>query len=89
MITNLLLMFFQAIIGFIVWVLPKWSIYPQAFTDGLQYFFTSLGRFNFILPMDTLLTVLLFVINFEIIYYTAKIIIRAINFLRGAGELKI
>lgn len=89
MLSDLFITIFQGIIDFLVWVLPEWSIYPQAFTDGLQYFFTSLGKFNFILPMDTFLAVISFLVNFEVGYYTAKLIIKAVNFLRGSGELKI
>ena len=89
MVTDILITTFTWILNGIVFILPQWTIYPQAFTDGLQYFFTSLVKFNFFFPIDTLLTALIFFVHFEVLYYTAKLIMGGISMLRGSGEIKL
>jgi hypothetical protein len=67
-------------------LLPTWSIWPSDLLTGLTYFFSSLAKLNFLFPVDTLFTVLLFIINFEVLYFTAKIIMKVFNYFRGTGS---
>lgn len=73
-------------IGIITFILPTWTIWPADFLTGLQYFASSLAKFNFIFPVDSLFAVLLFIINFEVVYFTAKIILKLFNYFRGTGS---
>jgi len=67
-------------------ILPEWSIWPPALTDGLTYVFSSLAKINIIFPIDQLFTVILFLITFEVAFFTTKIILMAFNFFRGSGK---
>jgi len=86
MITDLLIYIVSAFIQAITFILPTWTPWPSALLEGLTYFFTNLAKFNIIFPVDTLLTVLAFVINFEVIYFSSKLIIKILNFFRGTGS---
>ena len=74
-------------IGVIMALLPSWSIYPADLLTGLEYFATSLAKLNFIFPIDSLFTVLLFIIDFEILYFTAKIIMKVFNYFYGGLDI--
>lgn len=86
MIITALLSLFTLIISTITLLLPSWDIFPPDLYNGLTYFFSSLAKMNFIFPVDTLFTVLLFIVNFEVIYFTAKIIMKIVNYIRGTGS---
>lgn len=73
-------------ISFIVLLLPTWSIWPDSLLTGLTYFFSSLAKLNFIFPIDTLFTVLLFIVNFEILYFSSKLVMKLFNYFRGTGS---
>lgn len=76
-------------ISFIAHHLPTWSIWPQAFIDGIQYFFSTLATLNIILPIDTLFLCVTRFTEFIGLYYFVRIIIMTINWLRGSGELRV
>jgi len=84
-ITGLLyvLIFF---ISIVVFLLPTWTPFPNDLLTGLTFFFSSLAKLNFLFPIDSLFSVLLFLIYFEVIYFTAKIILKVFNFFRGTGS---
>jgi hypothetical protein len=86
MITNILLYIFSEIIHIFAQILPTWQVWPTALTDGLTYFFQQLAFLDFLFPIDTLFTVILFFITFEVAYFSAKILIKIVNFLRGTGS---
>jgi len=66
-----------------------WSVWPDSLLSGLTYFFSQLMIFNFLFPIDTLFTVILFIINFEVIYLGVKILLKLFNFIRGASGIEI
>lgn len=86
MITELLLYLIGQLLNLLAFLLPTWQIWPQTLTDGLTFFAQKLSLLNFILPMDTLMTALIFFISFEVAYFGAKIIIKILNYLRGTGS---
>lgn len=86
MIISLLLYCVSIIISAIIFLLPEWSIWPTDLLTGLTYFFSSIAKFNFIFPVDTLFTVILFLVNFEVLYFTTKLIMKIFNYLRGTGS---
>lgn len=66
-----------------------WSVWPSGVLDGLTYFFQQLMMFNFLFPVDTLFSVIVFIINFEVIYLGVKVLLKLFNWLRGASGIEI
>jgi len=66
-----------------------WSVWPVGVLDGLTYFFQQLMMFNFLFPVDTLFSVIVFIINFEVIYLGVKVLLKLFNWLRGASGIEI
>jgi len=86
MIITGLLYILTFFISIIVLLSPTFTPWPADLLTGLEYFFYSLAKLNFIFPIDSLFSVLLFIIYFEVIYFTAKIILKVFNFFRGTGS---
>jgi hypothetical protein len=86
MITSLLLYLITLFISLIVLILPSWEVWPDSLLTGLTYFFGSITKFNFIFPVDSLFAVIIFIINFEVLYLTAKLVMKIFNYIRGAGS---
>jgi len=86
MIVTLLLYVLTMFLNMVTVILPSWEVWPTALLDGLTYFLSLLGKLNFILPMDTFMSVLLFLVTFETVYFGTKIIMKVFNFLRGTGS---
>jgi hypothetical protein len=89
MIFTLIIYLFSFFISALVAMLPGWSLWPDILLTGVSYFCSCLAHFNFIFPVDTLFSVLLFLINFEILYFTSKLVIMFWNWIRGAGGINI
>lgn len=93
MITTILLYVISFILGTIgstiVYISHGWSVWPASVLDGLTYFFTQLMNFNIFFPVDTLLTVILFFINFEVIYISVRLLLKLFNYIRGSGGVDI
>jgi len=72
-----------------VWVdnLPDTQIWPQAFIDGINYMAHAIANFNFIISVDTLFSVILFLPAFFSGLITYIIISKIVNFFRGLGKL--
>jgi len=66
-----------------------WSVWPAGVLDGLTYFFQQMMMFNFLFPVDTLFSVIVFIINFEVIYLGVKVLLKLFNWLRGASGIEI
>lgn len=80
MIFTIFLLFITAvikiIIGFFSFASTLFSFtVPLGFTNGINYFIGTLGYFNGIFPIDTLLLVISFIIGFLELYYFIKILI--------------
>jgi hypothetical protein len=70
----------------IIFLLPTWTLWPNSVLNAFQMFATDMAKLNFIFPIDTFFTCIVFFINFEIFYFGAKIITKIFNFLRGTGS---
>lgn len=86
MITTLLIKLLTFLIGIITTLLPTWQIWPDSLLTGLSYFFTQLLNFNFLFPIDTLLQAIIFLISFETVYFSSKILMKLFNYVRGTGS---
>lgn len=89
MILTFLFYVLTIFLSLLVGLLPTWTLWPADLTTSLNYFFSVLAKLNFLFPVDTLFAVILFVIGFEILYFTAKIVLKIINFFRGASGIDI
>jgi len=86
MITNILILVLTYFLKAVCFLLPTWQIWPDSLLTGLNYFFSSIAKFNFLFPIDTLFQVLIFFISFEALYFSAKIVMKIVNFFRGTGS---
>ena len=71
----------------LIHLLPDWTLWPDDLATSFNYFFSLLAKLNFLFPIDVLFDVILFVIGFEVLYFTAKIVLKVINFFRGASGI--
>jgi hypothetical protein len=67
-------------------LLPHWQVWPATFLNGITYLSTACGTLNFLFPVADLTTVFIFIINFEVAYLTAKIVVKIFNYVRGTGS---
>lgn len=86
MITDIAIFILRLIFDSIVFLLPSWTVWPPDLLNGLTYFVSSLAKINFIFPIDSLFSVITFLINFEVAYLTAKIVLKIFNYIRGTGS---
>ena len=89
MITSILISIFTWLLSILLYFLPNWSPYPQALTDGIQYFFSSFSKLNFIFPIDSLYNALILIIQFEVLYYSVKLFLSILHFFRGSGKIEV
>jgi len=86
MIATIFLGLISLFINTTTYILPTWTLWPDDLLTGITYFAGSIGKLNFLLPIDTFFTVILFLINFEVLYFTAKFILKIFNYVRGTGS---
>jgi hypothetical protein len=86
MITDILISLFNLFMKIILFLLPTWTIWPHQLLDGLTYFTTTISNFNFIVPIDSLFQAIQFVVHFEEMYLSTKLILKVWNYFRGTGS---
>jgi len=89
MIVNFFLFVISSFFDLLIFLLPKWSIWPVAVLDGINYFVSILAGLNFLLPVDTFFNAGLFLLSFEAMYFIAKLVVHIFNYIRGSGPIKI
>lgn len=91
MITDALIYIFSFVLAFLSFILQAifgtFTIWPAAVLDGLSYFFQKLMAFNIFIPVDTGLTVLLWLIRFIVLFFGYKLVKKIFNYFRGADAL--
>jgi hypothetical protein len=89
MITNTIFFLFSKIIDGIYFCSPKYSLPDSLFSmfhDGIYYAQGTTEWFPF---LSFVWLVIGIIITVEGAYWTTKLIISGVNWLRGAGEIKI
>jgi hypothetical protein len=93
MIIDILLWIISLILGsvgsIIVFISGGWSIWPVEVLQGFTYFFQHLMNFNIIFPVDTLLHVISTMIKFDVAYVSVKLLLKLVNWARGAGGVEL
>lgn len=74
------------LIGEISAILPVWSIWPEDFTDGIEYFCSHFAELNIIIPIESFFNAAIFLIEFLALYLTIKIFMKILNYIRGTGS---
>jgi len=78
-----------SILSIVSAIAPTWVIWPQTLLDGVNYFAVAIAKLNFLLPIDTLFDCIEFFAGFLAAYYSVKGLVSLVNWIRGAGEIKI
>lgn len=65
------------------------KILPDVAIDALREIISAVYVLDFFFPVQTLFTVLSFMMLFEMSMLTKTMIVSIINWVRGAGELKV
>jgi len=88
MITDAFIYILSGILGALSLALPKISIWPQSWLDGIQFLLSSLLPLNFIFPIDALFSGAYVFVNFLILYYGYKILVSIYGYFRGSSNIK-
>ena len=70
-------------------ILPSWQLWPAVLLDGITYLTGAVMSMNFLFPLADnygWISAFLFLINFEVMYLTAKIGVKIFNYVRGVGK---
>jgi len=89
MFIELMLVILGYFLKLLIIVLPTWNLWPQVVFDAIDFFVIVFAKLNFLFPVDTLFNCIIFLITFISIYYFAKLIIKLINWIRGASGIEI
>jgi len=82
MITGAFIYLFAALINFALAALPVIP-FPVILDTAIITFFSYLNTFAIVVPVDTVLQALFFVISFEIAFFAFDIIIWFVHLIRG------
>jgi hypothetical protein len=86
MIADIFLYIIGQLIHFVAGILPTWTVWPASLLDGLSYFCSSMAKLNFLIPIDSIFAVILFMVNFEVAWLGAKLLLKLANYIRGTGS---
>jgi hypothetical protein len=77
-------------ITWLSFLLPNFSVYPQAMLDGLSFFGQKISSLDFfVFDISAIFTIFIFLLQFELFYFVAKKTVSIINFFRGSGKIEI
>jgi hypothetical protein len=79
MITGFIMGLVTLFIRIFIIILPSWSVWPNEIKEGLSYFIATLKTFNFILPIDSIFSCLLFLLVFIGYLLMTKVILLIVN----------
>jgi hypothetical protein len=78
------------IVKALVAIMQTYSIYPPEMTAGLSFFGKHIMRLDFtVVNIGACIDGAVFLLGFEIIYFTVRIIVSFVNWIRGAGPIKV
>lgn len=80
MIITYLIYGLTALFNLIIGLLPKWQVWPASVTNGLSYFVSSFASLNFLFPVDTIFSAIIFFIGFTSLLLIVKLIFRLFKF---------
>lgn len=68
-------------------ILPTYSVYPGQLLEGLKYFFSQMMVLNNLFPMDTILNCMSLFSTILFWFFTAKIVIICLGYIRGTNSM--
>jgi hypothetical protein len=66
---------------------PTWRLWPDAVITGITYMAQTLASLNFLLPIDTVFSCVIFIMSFLVVYLPLLLIFKILNYLRGSSGL--
>jgi len=89
MIIDIIFIIIGWVLGFLASFLPTWEVWPQVLLDGINYFFASFASLNVLIPIGTIFSALLFLVQFSAVLYSARILMKIIGFFRGSSNVEV
>lgn len=93
MITSVLLYVLSFILSLVSaltdFIAQGWSVWPASVLSGITYFFTQLMNWDFLINVVALLTAIKWLVGFEVLYLSTKLVLKIINWVRGAGPIDL
>lgn len=80
---------FDSVVFIMQFIAKDFSVWPDNVLNGFTYFFTSLMNFDFILNTTELLNMLKYLIAFDVIYISIKLLLKLFNWVRGSGGVEL
>jgi len=82
MITGFILQIFYTLVAFFIGLLPVIAI-PSGWLNALTLIWSYVNQFNYLFPVQTLLTVLLFALAFHVALLLLSLAMWIIHLVRG------
>ena len=89
MIFTIIFSIIGGLLGVLSYLLPAFTLYPESFKEGCKYAGSALMKFNFIFAISDFMAAVVFLIQFEIAYFTVHIILSIIHTIRGNKTIDI
>jgi hypothetical protein len=93
MITSMILYLFSFLLSLLSsmtdFLAQGWSVWPASVLNGLTYFFSLLMDWDFLINTSQLLTATKWLMDFEIIYLSTKLLLKLFNWIRGTGSIEL
>lgn len=89
MIFTILFSIIGGLLGILTNLLPAFSVYPESLREGFKYAGTALMKFNFMFAMSDFMAAIVFLVQFEIAYFTVHIVLSIIHTIRGNKTIDI
>lgn len=87
MITTAIIYAFGFIILAMATLLPNYQIFPDSVFDAFEYVFNGIASLNvLIIILPTIFSALSFFLTFLAFYFTFKLSVKVINYVRGVGQ---
>ena len=85
MISELFNTLYQQVLNLLALVLPTSAGLPSNVATGIDFIVAKLFSFNFILPVNTMIQILQYVLFIEVAIFFFKFIKFILNLVRGSG----
>jgi len=86
MIIDVILSVFATLLSAFAIIAPSWQIWPDEVLNGIYYISAKMTFLDIIFPIDTVINIIIFIINFEIAFFSYKLASKLIGLFRGSGR---
>jgi len=90
MLVDIIIYVFATLISWTASILPTWTLWPPIVLESVAFFGQQMQKLNFfIFDVPAIMVIVVFLLYFEIYYFTTRKIVSLINFFRGSGKLEL